>query len=127
MTAQMNKSTAILIISLTFLLCSFESHAQEQNHKPGGGDVSAAAANDPSIPIVQIQMQDWFNPTYDGVRGQGNQFLFRPIVPFDSNGFVPSSIVRLAVPVLSEPNGRTGLGDTQFIALFFLVGTTETK
>ena len=94
-------------------------NAQQQSSSGSGSQVDTGTANNPAAPLVQVQLQNWYNPTYDGVRGQGNEFLFRPIVPFASKGVVPSSIIRVAIPLLTEPNGRTGIGDTQFIALAF--------
>lgn len=119
----------ILLLTITSLLlldglCGSSDVAQQAAAGPiapqtGGGGIDAAAANNPAAPIIQIQFQSWYHPAYDGMSGQGNDFLFRPIVPFYSKGVIPSSIVRLEVPLASTPDGRTGLGDIQLIAFGF--------
>lgn len=93
--------------------------ASAQAQKPGGAGNDASSANDPSAPLTQVQLQNWYHPSYDGISGQGNQFLLRPIVPAGSRGFLPSSLARLELTVMSTPDGRTGLGDLQFIDFLF--------
>lgn len=119
----------ILLLTITSLLslgALYGSYAVAQQATAGpsapqtdAGGIDAATANNPAAPIIQIQFQSWYHPAYDGTSGQGNDLLFRPIVPFYSKGFIPSSIVRLAVPLTSTPDGRTGLGDIQLIAFGF--------
>jgi hypothetical protein len=119
----------IMVLTFTSLLLLdglYGSYAVAQQAAAGPsapqtstGGIDAAAANNPAAPIIQIQFQDWYHPAYDGTSGQGNDFLLRPIVPFYSKGVIPSSIVRLELPLASTPDGRTGLGDIQLIAFGF--------
>jgi len=85
----------------------------------GGGDL-AARANDPSSPLKQLQFQDWYNPAYLGTQGEGNAFLIRPVLPVQALGWFPSTITRPMIPVVSLPNGRSGLGDLSIISVLFL-------
>ena len=114
----------IALLTLTSLLpChSVSAWGQQPAASPAtanGGAIDAATANDPTASITQLQIQSWYNPSYIDERGQGNNLLIQPVVSYDSVGFVPSSIVRLTIPVDSQPNGRTGLGDLAFVDLFF--------
>ena len=102
------------------VLCLLSLAVSSQQQPAGGGKGNdAGSANDPSVPLTQLQFQNWFNPLYSGTPGEGNEFFFRPIVPFASKGLMPSSLVRLELDLLSLPNGRTGIGDSQFIDWFF--------
>ena len=120
---------ARLVGSLLFL-CANLSNARGQAKNTqgpgtGGGGVDTSTANNPVAALTQVQVQDWYEPIFDGLPGEGNELLLRLIVPFKNQGVVPSSIIRVALPVDSLPNGRSGLGDTQFID-FFLPGHHET-
>ncbi len=106
-----------LILFLTLLMSSFGTSAQAQ--KAGGVGNDASSANDPSAPLTQVQLQNWYHPLYAGIPGQGNEFLLRPIVPAGSRGVFPSSLARLEITLMSTPDGRTGLGDLQFIDFLF--------
>lgn len=109
----MRKKLASMVMTI-FCLCSFATHAQQQPASGSKGN-DAGSANDPSVPLTQLQFQDWYHSLYSGIPGQGNEFLVRPIVPVAAKGFIPSSLVRVELELLSLPNGRTGLGDSQFI------------
>ena len=106
-----------LLLTLATLVMPLGAWAQAQ--KSGGAGNDASSANDPSAPLTQVQLQNWYHPSYDGVAGKGNEFLLRPIVPFDAKGVLPSSLARLELTVMSTPDGRTGLGDLQFIDFLF--------
>ena len=106
-----------LLIVMRVLMLFGDASAQAQ--KAGGDGNDASSANDPSASLTQVQLQNWYHPSYDGIPGQGNEFLLRPIVPAGSRGILPSSLARLELTVMSTPDGRTGLGDLQFIDFFF--------
>jgi hypothetical protein len=123
----MNAPTFSLIL-VALLLLGSPRNAYSQAPPPasgsgapqaGGAGVDAATANNPAAPLIQIQIQSWYHPAYEGTPGQGNDFLLRPIIPFDPKGIIPSSIVRLQIPLTSDPSGRTGLGDIQLLTIFF--------
>ena len=104
----------------TIALCVLPLAAIAQQRPASGGKGNdAGSANDPSVPLTQLQFQNWYNPLYSGIPGQGNEFLVRPIVPIAAKGFLPSSLARVELELLSLPNGRTGLGDSQFIYWLF--------
>jgi hypothetical protein len=84
-----------------------------------GGDDLASKANDPSSPLKQLQFQDGYNPAYLGTQGEGNAFLIRPVLPAQALGWFPSTITRPTIPVVSLPNGRSGLGDLSIVSLLF--------
>jgi hypothetical protein len=117
---------SLILVSLLSLCWPLDSYSQAQPTatsasapQSGGGGVDAAAANNPAAPLIQVQFQSWYHPAYDGTPGQGNDFMLRPIIPFDPKGIIPTSIVRVQVPLTSDPNGRTGLGDVQLLTVFF--------
>ena len=85
----------------------------------GGGDL-ASKANDPSSPLKQLQFQDWYAPAYLGTQGESNAFLIRPVLPAQALAWFPSSITRPTIPVVSLPNGRSGLGDLSLFRSPFL-------
>ena len=105
------------LVTLTTVIMSLDVPAQAQ--KSGGAGNDASSANDPSAPLTQIQLQNWYHPSYDGTPGQGNEFLLRPIIPAEAKGALPSSLARLELTVMSTPDGRTGVGDVQFIDWLF--------
>jgi hypothetical protein len=83
-----------------------------------GGDL-ASRANDPSAPLKQLNFYDSYNPAYLGSQGEGNMLLIRPVLPAQSRGWFPATITRPTIPVVSLPDGRSGLGDLSFTSLFF--------
>jgi hypothetical protein len=40
-----------------------------------------ADPNSPTAPIVQLQIQDWYNTRLSGIDGQSNLLLIRPVLP----------------------------------------------
>jgi hypothetical protein len=120
------RTISLIIASLLLLYWPRDSFSQAQQAvtspvapQAGGGDVDAATANNPAAPLIQVQFQSWYHPAYDGTSGQGNDFLLRPILPFDSKGIIPSSIIRPQLTLTSTPDGRTGLGDIQLLTVIF--------
>ncbi len=107
------------IVLATLLAVMMPCGASAQTQKPSSAGNDASSANDPSAPLTQIQLQNWYHPSYDGTSGQGNEFLLRPIIPAKAKGALPSSLARLEITVMSTPDGRTGLGDVQFIDWLF--------
>jgi hypothetical protein len=85
------------------------------------GSASSTEANNPTAPLVQFQVQDWYSPKLSGVPGDENLVLLRPVLPFEPMGPLAASIVRPALPVITTPNGRTALGDLSALDIFFVV------
>ncbi len=118
----LSRSTAIaLILSSSWLPLASQTAKQQPSAQTqtSSGGTDASAANDPTASIPQVQIKDGYHTSYDGVRGQGNSLLIRPIIPVGSEGIIPSAIYRIVFPIESEPNGRSGLGDIQLDTFFF--------
>jgi len=77
--------------------------------------------NNPTAPLVQLQLQDWYSTRLGGISGQTNLLLVRPVLPFAASGVLPAEIVRPAIPIITTPDGRTALGDLGGLDLFFVV------
>ena len=90
-----------------------------QQSGPGPGDSRdlATKANDPTAAIVQVQMQNSYTPVYYGTEGRGNLFILQPVLPGKPHGWIPPTITRPTIPLVSAPNGRTGLGDILFVSV----------
>jgi len=84
-----------------------------------GNGAGAAAAVDPSVPLVQMQFQNTFIPSTYGATGYSNQFVLQPVLPVRLNSeFFPYHIVRPTLPIVAptaDPDGplgrQGGLGD----------------
>ncbi|MCJ1334591.1 hypothetical protein MMC10_011303 [Thelotrema lepadinum] len=85
----------------------------------GGGEDLSSASNNPSSPLRQLQFQEWYNPAYLDRQGQGNLFLIRPVLPTEPHGWFPATIFRPTIPVVSSPDGRSGLGDLNLVEALF--------
>jgi hypothetical protein len=89
------------------------------------GDAPASSGrsdpNNPTAPLVQLQIQDWYNTRLSGIDGESNLLLVRPVLPFAAFGSIPSEIARPAIPIITTPDGRTALGDISGLDLFFVV------
>lgn len=119
----------VLLASILFLLLaagrclSQQSGGTTQNPSstPGtaGGEDLSSQSNNPSAPLKQVQFQAWYNPAYLRTQGEGNLALIRPVLPSDAHGSFPSTISRPTIPVVSSPNGRSGLGDLNFVSVVF--------
>ena len=107
------------------------STAPSQNQAGSGGGqggsssgVSAEQANNPSEPILQLSIQDWYSGSLDGFGSHGkdtNLVLFQPIIPIPKVGPLPLEIARLQVPVLTTPDNTTALGDINGVDVFIIV------
>lgn len=114
------RQKGLLLLFLSSPLIAQQTPTQSSTLADGGAQgLDAASANNPASTITQIQIQSWYHPSYDGQQGQGDDFILRPILPFNAKGIVPSSIIRPALDIESTPNGRTGLGDLQVIVVVF--------
>lgn len=128
------------LLTIAFLVFVAGS-AQAQSNKPGsapnqnqtgsgsnqgasGSGVSAEQANNPSEPILQLTFQDWYSGSLDGFGSHGkdsNLVLFQPIIPIPALGPLPFEIARLQVPVLTNPDNTTALGDISGVDVFIVV------
>ena len=81
----------------------------------GGGGISADEANHPAVLLPQVQVEDWYRPSLDGLGSSGtyeNLVLTKLLVPSKPTGFLPAQLLRLQIPVYSTTaDNKKGLGD----------------
>ncbi len=87
------------------------------NSSAGNNDDLATQANDPTAPLVELQLQNSYTPAYFGASGEGNVFILQPVLPGKPHGWLPPTITRPTIPLVSTPDGRTGLGDILLVSV----------
>ena len=78
-------------------------------------------AVDFTAPLLQLQLEDWYNNVVWGTDSTGNVVVVRPVVPIAKTDWIPQQLFRLSAFVETTPklpNHVTGLGDTQLLDLF---------
>lgn len=90
------------------------------------GELAQAATN-PAAPLIQLQIQDSFTPSSQGVDGWSNTGILQPVIPFTlgDDYYFQSIITRTTIPFVStaevagtDGNKRkNGLGDTTILAV----------
>ena len=93
--------------------------AAEPHHHPAPS--LTAQASDPTAPIMQFQITNFFSPSVRNGDGSLNQLNLQPVIPVPaSKRFPMDQVLRLTVPYLTtpDPGGESGLGDINFIDLF---------
>ncbi len=93
------------------------THGATPPANSSGGDDLATQANDPTAPVMELQFQNSYTPVYYGAEGQGNVFILQPVLPGKPHGWLPLTITRPTVPLVSAANGRTGLGDILIVSV----------
>jgi len=96
---------------------------------PVGHNLSTQATN-PVAALIQLQLQNVFQPESHNSSGYANTFIVQPVIPFHiGDGYFENLIVRPTIPLAvttPNPNGReaqtTALGDTTV-----LFGLTHAK
>ncbi len=101
--------------------------APPANSSAGDNRDLATQANDPTAPITELQFQNSYTPAYYGTGGQGNLFILQPVLPGKPHGWFPLTITRPTVPLVSTPNGRTGLGDILIVSVGIFPLTPKLK
>jgi hypothetical protein len=71
---------------------------------------AAESSTNPVAPILQLQLQNEFNPSSYHASGYANNFIFQPVVPYNFAG-VPW-ITRITLPLSTTPNPIGPIGDT---------------
>ena len=80
-----------------------------------------AQSGDPTAPLLQIQVTNFYSPDNRNGEGYSNEFDFQPVIPVGKSTRIPvPQIIRLTVPVLTTPGPgrRTGLGDIEVVDVF---------
>ncbi len=98
------------------------SAGQGQANSSSASSSSASDANNPSSPLLQLQIQDWYSPSLDGLGSRGkdeNLLLLRPVIPVPASGGIPPEIIRFQIPIVTTPDNQTNLGDISGFDLFF--------
>jgi hypothetical protein len=104
------------ILTILVLLLALPASAQD-----GGQDLSQAAS-DPTAPLMNFQLQDYYSPSVNLTGGAAQNFVqLRTAIPFRLGG--TQNIFRATLPVFTDtPSGATGISDT---VLFDLVTFDE--
>ena len=124
-----SKSTFLQVTKvITGLLLVMTGTSLKAQQQPAAASsvTDASAANDPTAPIPQVQIKTGYNIAYEDMPGQGQLTLVRPLIPLPAKGFIASSVSRIDFSLVSEVNGRSGLGDTAF-ETFFLPNVLAVK
>jgi len=101
-----------------------ESDAGVPDSKPDRGHPATsltAQAGDPTAPIVQFQITDFFSPSVRHGDGALNEFNLQPVIPIPASRRFPlEQILRVTIPYLTtpDPDGDSGLGDVSLVDLF---------
>jgi hypothetical protein len=97
-----------------------EKKAEKPAKKKAGEDLTAEAS-DPTAPLYQISITNFYSSNLYDAEGSTNLFQFQPVLPISQSERIPfAQIVRFTVPVITtpEPDRTTGLGDIVFLDLF---------
>jgi hypothetical protein len=108
--------TRVPVGMLILLVCAAgDAVAQTRQHP---AESLTSQASDPTAPIVQFQVTNFFSPSAGDPDSSSNLLLFQPVIPIPRLLGI-AHVFRLTVPVPTtpEPFRDTGLGDINFIDL----------
>jgi hypothetical protein len=91
---------------------------RDQGHPAKG---LTAQAGDPTAPLLQMQVTNFYAPENYNADGYSNQFNFQPVIPVPRSERMPiSQVMRVTVPLVTTPgpDRTTGLGDISYFDLF---------
>jgi len=97
-----------------------EARAQDGENGAHPAKSLTAQAGDPTAPLVQFQVTDFFAFSNSNAEGYANYFNFQPVIPIRKNRLIPrSQILRFTAPLITTagPGRKTGLGDIAFVDL----------
>ncbi|MCB1690106.1 MAG: hypothetical protein KDI33_16540 [Halioglobus sp.] len=78
-----------------------------------------AQAGDPTAPLVQMQLTYLYSSVVSDSSEDAEQFLLEPVIPIPPSRFIPlTQIIRPTVPLLKDPDGKSGLGDIDIEHVF---------
>lgn len=103
-------TTKRIALCLTFLV-SFALPSLSQTTPPAATNASgdnglAQQAADPTAPLMAFNMKEEYYPSFYGVHGTGNDFIFQPVIPFNAWG--QANLLRATVNYnISGPGGST--------------------
>jgi hypothetical protein len=86
------------------------------------GDLAKQATN-PAAPLMLLQLQNSFIPESHAADGYANQFIIQPVIPVKKLGWLPRTIWRPTIPIVTTPDldagidGTTGLGDITIVGV----------
>ena len=74
-------------------------------------------ANAPISSILQVRLQDTYQPEFTGLEGQGNTVTLAMTMPFPKYRLLPlPQLSLLTIPAaVTTPGGMTGVGDLRFL------------
>ena len=80
-----------------------------------------AQAGDPTAPLLQFQVTNFYSPDVRNGDGYANQLNFQPVLPLPPGRVIPvEQVLRMTVPYLTSPgpDRKSGLGDVDFLDVF---------
>lgn len=111
-------------MSIVFSICLLAPLTTRAQDSESGGHPArsslTAQAGDPTAPLVQFQITDFFAFSSYYAEGYANYFNFEPVIPIKKSSLIPrSQVLRFTLPVITTagPRRRTGLGDLAVVDL----------
>jgi hypothetical protein len=85
------------------------------------GESLTAQASDPTAPLIQAQVTNFYAPSNRNADSYSNLLNFQPVFPVNPSELIPMhQVMRVTIPILTtaEPNRETGLGDISYFDIF---------
>jgi hypothetical protein len=85
------------------------------------GESLTAQASDPTAPLLQVQVTNFYAPSNRNADSYSNLLNFQPVIPVAANDVIPwHQVMRFTVPVITtpKPDRETGLGDISYFDIF---------
>ncbi len=117
----------MLVALLGALICPHASRADDGTPGAQGKPDLVKQANAPVSSILQVRLQDTWQPEFAGTDGLGNVLTLSVTMPFPKYRLLPlPQLSLLTIPAaVTMPGGLTGFGDVRFLDIaVFPVGNT---
>ncbi len=117
----------ILAALLGALLCQSGARADDSAQSAEAQGNLVKQANAPISSILQLRLQDTYQPEFTGPEGQGNIVTLSVTMPLPKRRLLPlSQLSLLTIPAaITTPGGLTGVGDVRVLDFaVFRVGNT---
>jgi len=118
----MKTITRLAVALIACSILSGEARAQSDGDSGGAG---AAQTTDPSQPLAQLRIQNYFIPSTRGAEGYANTTVLQAVIPMYLNSdIVPFHIMRPTLPILNradygQPQAEgQGVGDLTFVDVY---------
>lgn len=101
---------------------SSSSTAQSSpDRNPHPAESLTAQAGDPTAPLFQVQLTNFYTPDVRNGDGYANVLNFQPVLPLPASKRMPiEQVLRLTVPYITtpDPNRESGIGDISVFDMF---------